>query len=393
MVPERERRIVRTALALSFGTALVLGSVLAMRKGWLELALGLALALALVHALAELLARSGLPIRWLVGVALLNALTVVPELALRLADYRHGPKMEFGFPDPKTLEYFARDAELFWRHDPAAPGINSWGFRGREVVSPKPADALRVVFLGDSCSAIGQPASYPMRVEELLNAAPRADGRRYEVVNLAVPGYTSHQGLVLARKYASRLEAELAFVYFGWNDHWQAYGATDEQKVLARSSPRLEALTEKLRVLQAVRALAASFARGAGQLEEVRVPPERYAANLAAILAEFRAAGTKVVFITAPTSFYRSGVPAPLVEKGFLRRLDEGLERHRAYTELTRRVASEGGADVLDLERLYDALPELPRLFLSDGIHFTDEGRERIARDVAESVGELLPRD
>ncbi len=392
MLPERERRIVRTALLSSFGAALVLGCALALRKGWLAAALVPALALGSAVGLGEVLGRRGLPTRWLVGVALLNGVTVVPELALRLVDYRHGPRLEFGFPDPQTLEYFARDPELFWKHDPGAPGINSWGFRGREVVLPKPADVLRVVFLGDSCTAIGQPANYPMLVEEALNARPRADGRRYEVVNLAVPGYSSHQGRVLAQRYAGELGADLVFVYFGWNDHWQAYGATDADKVLAPRREQLESLTEKLRVLQAARALAARLAPGAGQLAEVRVPAERYAENLAAILGGFRAAGAATVFITAPTSFYQRGVPAPLVEKGFLRQPEEGPLRHRAYAELTRRVAREGGAQVLDLERLYDGLPELPRLFLSDAIHFTEEGRRRIARDVVQRVDELLPR-
>ena len=390
MAAARELSIVRAALLVSFGAASLLGVALAVQKGWPLVGAAPVLALLLLLALAGALARRGAPLRWLFAVALLNALTVVPELALRLADYRGGPRMEFGFPDPKTLAWFARDPELFWKHDPSTPGINSLGFRGREIEMPAPAGVVRVVFLGDSCTAIGQPESYPMVVERLLNEEPRADGRRYEVVNLAVPGYSSHQGRVLAERYAERLGAALVFVFFGWNDHWQAYGATDAEKVLPASAGRTIALAEKSRLVQALQAVVGRLQPGGGPLDEVRVPRERYAENLAAILAAFRAAGTPAVLVTAPTSLYRLGVPAPLVEQGFVPRAEAAVERHRDYAELTRRVAAEQGAELLDLERRWDELGELPRLFLSDAIHFTPEGRRRIAEDVVQAARRVI---
>jgi lysophospholipase L1-like esterase len=57
---------------------------------------------------------------------------------------------------------------------------------------------------------------YPLAMERDLRAAN--PGRDIEVVNLAVPGYSSHQGLAWLRSEISQLEPDLVIACFGWND-------------------------------------------------------------------------------------------------------------------------------------------------------------------------------
>ncbi len=54
-------------------------------------------------------------------------------------------------------------------------------------------------------------------------------------MTLALSGYSSHQGRVLAELYGETLEPDLAVIYFGWNDHWRAYQTIDSQKVVTET--------------------------------------------------------------------------------------------------------------------------------------------------------------
>jgi lysophospholipase L1-like esterase len=66
---------------------------------------------------------------------------------------------------------------------------NALGFREPRLPSPKPAGVVRVVALGDSFTqgyGVAEDEAYPRRVEALL--AAHDPSRRYEVVNLGVPG-------------------------------------------------------------------------------------------------------------------------------------------------------------------------------------------------------------
>lgn len=70
---------------------------------------------------------------------------------------------------------------------------NAWGMRSGEVERDKPDGVFRIVGLGDSHMfgwGVAQDELYLARLEERLNeAAP--PGRRFEVLNCAVPGYNT----------------------------------------------------------------------------------------------------------------------------------------------------------------------------------------------------------
>src|SRR5207244_2390109 len=67
---------------------------------------------------------------------------------------------------------------------------------------------------------------YPMLVERWLRAAN--PGRSIEVVPLATPGYSSHQGLAWLRRDIGWLQPDVVTVCFGWHDI-DLRGASDAQ--------------------------------------------------------------------------------------------------------------------------------------------------------------------
>jgi len=218
-----DARVHRLLLRSSFGASAALAFALLVG----DVAYAGVFAAALVGAfalprLATTLARRAAPVDWLLAVAALNLVLVVPELALRLADFRFESGIQFGYPRPERMLAFEPDPDLFWRLPPSDPEVNSLGFKGDEIAVPKPDGTFRILFLGDSCTFQG----YPQRVADLL--AQRPDPRlRVEAVNLGVPGYSSHQGRIVAELYGEVFEPDLVFAAFGWNDHWLAYGAPD----------------------------------------------------------------------------------------------------------------------------------------------------------------------
>ena len=58
--------------------------------------------------------------------------------------------------------------------------------------------------------------SYSVMLERALRSAN--PGREIEVVPYAVPGYSSHQGLALARRDLPEIDADVVVACYGWND-------------------------------------------------------------------------------------------------------------------------------------------------------------------------------
>lgn len=336
-----------------------------------------------VWGLLWLLARGAGPRRTRFVLAAVPLLLFAwPEMGLRVAGFRfdHALTVQFGFPDPELMVRLRQDPELFWKLPVGHPGANSEGFLGGEFTVPKPAGTYRVVFFGDSCTMQG----YPALVEDEL---ARDHSRRFETINFGVAGYTSHQGVVLAKRWADRLKTDLAVVYFGWNDHWLAYGAPDSQKTAPRWQRAVQSALRSTRVGQWFASLAAGGT--ATPLAVPRVSREEYAANLEQIGDVAEHAGAATLLLTAPTSMEELGVPGYLIG-GFAADEQRVLEWHRAYNDIVRDVARRRGWHLLDLDAEMSGA-EMVAMFNADRIHFSDAGLGWIAQRIAREI-ELLSR-
>lgn len=390
----RSERTLRIVCSSSFLLSLLLLGALAYRRpsevGFLLDAYGVFIVL--VQFLIPFLQRNGMPVGWFVSLATLNLLIGVPELLLRLVDFRHEAGVQFGYPRPTVFRRLDPDPQLFWRYDRDDPGVNSWGFRGREVVTEKKPGTIRVLFLGDSCTEQG----YPSIAEALVNGACRTSC--YECVNLGMSGYTSFQGMRVAAMFGERVRPDLVFVYFGWNDHWLAFGARDAEKKIPIPNPRITRIYHevvKTRLVQfAQHLVCAALGKQQGPLSITRVPPADYEQNLKAIHRAFATNGIPVVFVTAPTSHPALGVPDDLVSIHLVESKDSCIRLHRQYNEIVRRVQRGLPRSFLcDLDARYARYSpdEMRAIFMPDGIHFTEQGRAVVARDICQ-VMESIPR-
>ena len=337
------------------------------------------------------LERRGRSAAWVLSLAVINVLLLTPELLLRQVHFRHEAGIQFGYPRPAQFETLVPDEKLFWKLAPNRPEVNSLGFRGGEITRPKPRDVYRVLFLGDSVPYQG----YPALVETFLNGHGGGTWR-FGSVNLAVPGYSSYQGRVLVAKYGEMLEPNLVVISYGWNDHWQAYGAVDSRKKVTvdQSAPTrtLRALEAHSRLLQWLRFMLAHRPDVGRPLASVRVPRDEYEANLTHIGEFFTTRRVPVIFLTAPTAHYTRGVPDYLVKEGFAPDKERVTALHRGYNQIVRDVVAAHGWLVLDLEREFAALGNLPELFGGDGVHLTRAGSALVAKRLADFIADHWSR-
>ncbi|MDA0577763.1 MAG: GDSL-type esterase/lipase family protein [Verrucomicrobia bacterium] len=266
------------------------------------------------------------------------------------------------------------DSDLLWRFQPGTVfngrTVNELGFLDREVSVAKPHGVHRVVCMGDSCSGQGTPP-YSGHLNALLQSQTNTTDS-WEAFNTAVHGYTVLQGLALYRKHVADLEPDIVTIFYGWNDHWLS--TTPDARLLARSGSALGTAARNALARKRI-AVAMRTQRGADTdvRTGLRVPPEEYAEALATLVEEIQADGAIPVVLTAPRA---RTISRRIVHGGLTRSVEEAIELHDQYADITRHVARGTGARLFDLAALFTE----PSHFSDDGIHYTDDGIRHLAQ-------------
>jgi len=335
-----------------------------------------------------------------VGLLLLGV-----ELAVRascrpissLEAFVRSERQQAGFTDRRNVQIFEGDALLFWRLKPdlrdaiwdfTLVSTNAQRLRHRRPLRPKPPGSVRIVCLGDSVTfgyrvplvfpdrrfaRDPRQRPYPALVEDWLRRANPS--RRIEVVALAVPGYTSQQGLAWARRDLDDLDPDILTVCFGWND-------VDLREAPDRQAMRMGATWAALRRLLAgsqalIRASlwleAVAYRRGTGALVP-RVALGEYLGNHLEIARIARSQGTRVVVI-GPV--YRDAVTQP-----------EEAVRVALYRRALRPCLRQHGIPYLQIDALTEAAyPENRRLF-GEKIHPNHVGHRLLAEALLDFLAE-----
>jgi lysophospholipase L1-like esterase len=174
----------------------------------------------------------------LLGVEVVTRFTLPHIASLDL--FVATPQQKMQISDPQHVGIFEGDPLLLWRLRPnldhavwdfTVLSTNAQGFRADYPIKSKPVGTFRIVCLGDSVTFgyrvpvvwPDRPTEYdkewlpyPMLLEQALRAANPE--RRIEVFPMAVPGYTTHQGLAWLRRDIDYLQPDLVIASFGWND-------------------------------------------------------------------------------------------------------------------------------------------------------------------------------
>jgi lysophospholipase L1-like esterase len=123
------------------------------------------------------------------------------------------------FVAPQPLQHIQLDDQLYFVNRPYARftyakedeyrvevSYNAWGFRG-PIPEPNPASGVtRILLVGDSQTE-GLQVPYDGTYGAVLGRTLERllPGRRFEVVNLAVSGYGTHQEVLMVRRYGARV--------------------------------------------------------------------------------------------------------------------------------------------------------------------------------------------
>jgi lysophospholipase L1-like esterase len=327
--------------------------------------------------------------RWLAGCLLAGLFLSLTEIVLRLIHFHYEPDLEFSYPRPGDFSQLRYDPDVFWTLDPAQPDVNEWGFPGDEILIPKRKGEFRILFLGDSVMQAG----YPALVEGCFQQRGYS---QVKAVSLAIYGYSSYQGRVLAEKYGEMLEPDLVVVEFGWNDHWLAYGEPDAEKQFHPLSPTKllwhKALARS-RLLQGLAWMETHLTEGKKNPLPggVRVSAEQYRENLTRIREIFEGKNIPVVFITAPSGWARLGAPEEIFARGFATHAESVTVLHAQYNQIVRETGGEGY--VLDLEKQIQgsSAEQLAQFFETDHIHPSKSGSQEIAQWVCAFIQSLAP--
>lgn len=304
----------------------------------------------------------------------------------------------YNYRDP--AERFNRETRTFdlvpGEH-PRPGGLMRVGAEGFAGPALRPAPALRIAALGDSCT-IGEgdgERSYPaMLGRRLARRSPAI-----EVVNAGVSGLDSEQ---LARRLESVVlphAPDVLLIYAGWND-------ITKRRPLSQGSPTaLSQVSRAVDDLWLVRGLRkALFMRlrpklrapvtGAeGQTDRFRdFEPGFFEAALTEMIRRAQAEEIRVFVLTLPTVLRREMHPYDLQQARanfpyFLSadRLGDTLDLIEAYNRSIRRVGASEGAELIDLAERFGALDSAQGYFV-DTMHPSRLGMELIAATVERSL-------
>lgn len=302
------------------------------------------------------------------------------------------PQQKAQVADPKQATIFEGDPLLLWRLKPNLDHVvwdftvlstNAQHLRSDRPLQKKQAGAIRIVCLGDSVT-FGyrvptvwpdkpndydrQALPYPMLLEKELRMAN--PNKQIEVVTMAVPGYSSHQGLAWLRREIDSLKPDLLTISFGWNDaslsdvtdseaiktNWQAVTV----RWLVDHSQAFAHATHWLRARQPP---SARVVRPAPRVSE-----QNYLHNMMAMAQLGRQKQAAVIMLAAP---YRDKVTNP-AEAALMQRYRAGL----------RSVSGQNGLPFLELPELTEAGYPLNKGWFGELIHPNEMGHRLITLEL-----------
>jgi len=193
---------------------------------------------------------------------------------------------------------------------------------------------------------------------------------KMEVINLAVIGFSSYQGLKLYDIFARTLKPDLVVVWFGFNDMLYYHLPDREAVSKSRLIYRVQSLLSHTQTYHFLRQVLFDLSRpsdkpkSVGQRNSRRVPLQEYENYLNQIIANAQSDGADVIVMTTPV---RPSIPLILNAVAVTYKDEDGTiyEKLQAQYELdgywlmdARRFPGSES----ELDRLIDKYPQMPIL-------------------------------
>ena len=150
------------------------------------------------------------------GVASIAAAVLLFEGGLRIAGVKYSASLYTSDP---VLGWALRPRSEGWSVDEGINyvRINSDGMRDREHTVAKPPRTVRIALLGDSATEARQVAlekTFAAALERELNRAGAFGGRKVEILNFGVPGYSLVQQLLQLRERVWKYSPDIVIECF-----------------------------------------------------------------------------------------------------------------------------------------------------------------------------------
>lgn len=310
-----------------------------------------------------------------VGIVVAFGLT---ESVLKLQGFEftlYPSKIQFGWPDPVTLqELYVVDQDLLWVPKNYRKTLADW-----QEARPS------IVFMGDSCTEFGiyptETGRYEQVFSELLKErAPDLDAR---LLNLAVSGWSSYQGLKQLERDIVPLNPTIITIYYGWNDHWTSFGIPDN--AIGQYNLKMPAMFFRLnrfRVVQMFNFLYFKYVfHNFDAHRPNRVALDDFRNNLVTLVTTSRTHNIIPILLTAPSAHEKGKEPDYLAAR-WLKDLSQLVPLHQEYVRVVRDVAHTYNVALIDLAQTFDDplyRDKKDLYFMPDGIHFTLEGHKKVA--------------
>lgn len=289
----------------------------------------------------------------------------------------------------RIQETYIPDPVAFWKANPrlaatanaskkGVVGLNRAaqpGLFDQDHIGPKPADTIRIAFMGDSqvissgSEVYAGNDTYPKMLESDLATSGLSgpQGQRVQVINAGMSGHTSWQGLMLLRSEVLPLQPDVLVEAFGYHD--SNWALSHDHEVLTDSLAlwRARTVLYQSRVFLLLRTLMlrrqANLNDAAAEKDQVqRVPPKQFKRNLQALLDLGEKHAFRVVFLLEPL------------------RDPQDWQRTWWHMEAARELAREKNVPLIDGFQPFARLsPPDREAFFDDAIHLNRAGHAFLA--------------
>ncbi len=348
--------------------------------------------------------RHELNARVLLSVGSLALVLLLAEGGLRVA-YPRGLESPMEGP----FAWLVRQPVFGWRNQAGYRiepfSINQHHLRGPEIELGKPAGVVRVLCLGDSRTfgiwldngKLRFDNDYPRLLGEVISDAQ--PGRRIEVLNLGVIGYTTSHGLRQLETVVPSFEPDVLIVSFGINDHVPSWNPA-----LRVASPRSRLLRGLLSATYDWRLLQLGMAawQGIGGLHPPVqsvpwVTPTDFTDNLRRIVETARRQDLHLLFLYQGLRPLEMGEDLPAnpgetpssVELLGARDLADLHRQHQEYQERLEAVARETDVPLLDARSFLGRGTRPPAYGPYDLVHLSVDGARQVAEALHAELREL----
>ena len=353
---------------------------------------------------------------------------LLAELAMRIAV----PLADPYEAERRTATYIRRAHEphsaLRFEAEPGLPGMkgvtrwttNNLGFRGDELVSPKPADELRVFLIGGStteCVIIDDDDSLDAVIQRTLQERV-PDHTQVRVYNAGVSGDGSDDHVAILTQRIVHLQPDIIVVFAGINDLLAAIHGHDYLHLATQTRPpwlllatqsqlgRLAFYSLKLRqpVLESARdkPIVTAYQYGVKRQKAARAasgPPvfdtRGYVNNLRTLAGVAAGHGVALIFVTQQTT-WNSDVDSTAKDWHWMLNVDNVRyaedDMHQAMEQVNdsmRETANSMDVPIYDLAR---SMPKSTEFFYDD-VHFNTNGARVAGTQLAALILERISRD